>query len=139
MAACFGNEEDYEREKEYSQIYEKTLGIFEQIKNLIGDEEISLEEYYRILDSGFSELEVGIIPKAVDRVIVGETGEDGTKYPYTLTFIYKTGMEKKVALKQPLSFNNVCSHASDEGSLKCLHASSDTCGDGCSLVPTESG
>ncbi len=72
MAACFGNEEDYEREKEYSQIYEKTLGIFEQIKNLIGDEEISLEEYYRILDSGFSELEVGIIPKAVDRVIVGD-------------------------------------------------------------------
>ena len=46
--------------------------IFEQIKNLIGDEEISLEEYYRILDSGFSELEVGIIPKAVDRVIVGD-------------------------------------------------------------------
>ena len=80
-----------------------------------------------------------VFESIIDRVIVGETGEDGTKYPYTLTFIYKTGMEKKVALKQPLSFNNVCSHASDEGSLKCLHASSDTCGDGGSLVPTKAG
>ena len=72
MASSFNAAGDYEREREYSQIYEKTVAIFEQIRNLIGDEIITLEEYYRILNSGFDELEVGIIPSTVDRVIVGD-------------------------------------------------------------------
>ncbi|MBP9995785.1 MAG: exodeoxyribonuclease V subunit gamma [Lachnospiraceae bacterium] len=68
----FANEGDPSREKEYAQIYVKTCKLLEQIYNLIGEEKMSLEEFYDILKAGFDELEVGTIPQSVDRIIVGD-------------------------------------------------------------------
>lgn len=63
---------DFSKKKEYSQVYKYTMHIFEQIHNLIGNEEMDIEEFYGILDAGFSEIEIGAIPQSVDRVIVGD-------------------------------------------------------------------
>lgn len=63
---------DFTKEKEYSQIYRLTMELLEQLHGLLGDEKISLEEFIDILEAGFEEITVGVIPQSVDRVIVGD-------------------------------------------------------------------
>ncbi len=65
----------------------------------------------------------------IDRVVVGEKKDNGEIDPYKLKFIYKTGMEREeVAIKQPFSFANPCSHTVDECGTICLQGDVDTCG-----------
>lgn len=58
--------------KEYAQIYRLVMELLEQIHQLLGEEEISLQEFADLLDAGFGEIEVGIIPQNVDRVLAGD-------------------------------------------------------------------
>lgn len=55
-----------EKALEYSQVYKEVMMLFEQIVSLIGDEEISLSELSEVLDTGYGEIRIGIIPKSVD-------------------------------------------------------------------------
>lgn len=66
-------EEGYsELSKEYSQVYQLTLELFDRLEGLLGDEPMSLKEYSEVLDAGFGEIQVGAIPATVDRVVVGD-------------------------------------------------------------------
>ncbi len=97
--------------QEYSQTKDMQTDInkrLRQFKEVIQNKEL-LEKFDR-----------HVFECIIDRVIVGETGEDGTKYPYTLTFIYKTGKEDKVATKQPKSSTKACSHTKHELHNTCL-------------------
>ena len=58
--------------KEYSQVYDLTVQLLERLCQLLGDEPMSLAEYSQILDAGFGEIKVGLIPATVDRVVVGD-------------------------------------------------------------------
>lgn len=58
--------------KEYEQIYRLVMELFDQIVELIGTEKMTVKEFADILDAGFDEIEVGIIPRNVDRIIVGD-------------------------------------------------------------------
>lgn len=60
------------REKEYAQIYRLVMDLLDQLVGLLGEEEMDWEEFARILDAGFGEIQVGIIPQAVDRILVGD-------------------------------------------------------------------
>ena len=57
---------------EYDQIYAKTMGLLDKIVELLGDEVVSIGEFARIIDSGFEEIKVGLIPPAADCVLVGD-------------------------------------------------------------------
>ncbi|MDO5417982.1 MAG: exodeoxyribonuclease V subunit gamma, partial [Lachnospiraceae bacterium] len=61
-----------ELSKEYSQVYQLTMELFERLRGLLGEEPMSLKEYEGILDAGFGEIQVGAIPATVDRVVVGD-------------------------------------------------------------------
>lgn len=73
---------DYEKEfrdagevslqKEYGQVYGLVIELFDRLTALLGEETISKKEYSDILDAGFSEIKVGLIPAVVDRVVVGD-------------------------------------------------------------------
>ena len=52
---------------EYAQIYRLVMELLEQICALLGDEELELKEFAEILDAGFAEIKVGIIPQNVDK------------------------------------------------------------------------
>lgn len=71
-------EEEFSRQgkpelaKEYAQIYRLVMDLLDQVDGLLGNEKMSLTEFAEILDAGFAEIEVGIIPGSVDRVIVGD-------------------------------------------------------------------
>ena len=71
-ADFFEAKQDDARAKEYRQIYRLIMELLVQIMELIGQERMSLSEFADILDAGFAEIEVGIIPRSVDRVIVGD-------------------------------------------------------------------
>lgn len=68
----FEKEGLHSKKREYSQVYVKVMKLLEQIYNLIGNEEVTMEEFYGILDAGFTEITIGDIPPNVDRIIVGD-------------------------------------------------------------------
>ena len=39
---------------------------------LLGDEPITLKEYCELLDAGFEEAKVGVIPPSIDQVVIGD-------------------------------------------------------------------
>lgn len=58
--------------KEYSQVYGLVLDMFDRIVRLLGDTSVTGKEYAEILDAGFQEIKVGMIPATVDRIVVGD-------------------------------------------------------------------
>lgn len=63
---------DLEKADEYAQIFRKTMDLFDQIISLLGDEKMTVKEFADIIEAGFGEIRVGLIPQNVDRVIVGD-------------------------------------------------------------------
>ena len=61
----------FEYAEEASQIWSVIIGIFDQFIELIGDEELTAEEYGEILKSGFEAVEIGLLPPTIDQLIVG--------------------------------------------------------------------
>lgn len=68
----FTLENDAVRAREYAQIYRLVMELLDQIVALIGDEDAKPEEFSKILEAGFDEIQVGTIPQNVDRVMVGD-------------------------------------------------------------------
>ncbi len=56
----------------YGQIFEKTVRLFDKIEELLGDTKMSVKEFYEIVDTGLSDVEVGVVPPTVDRVLIGD-------------------------------------------------------------------
>lgn len=73
--------------KEYSQIYRIVIHLLEQVAGLLGEERILLREYTQILEAGFEEAKVGIIPPAADRVVVGDIERTRLKSIKALIFL----------------------------------------------------
>lgn len=56
----------------YSQIMVKVVDLFDKVVQLLSDENMSVKEFGDIIDTGLSEIEIGIVPPTVDRVLVGD-------------------------------------------------------------------
>jgi len=69
---AFAKELDQTREKEYAQVYRLVMELLDQIYQLLGEEEITPEEFAELLEAGIGEIQVGSIPQQVDRVLVGD-------------------------------------------------------------------
>lgn len=61
-----------ERTGEFEKVYEETIKLFEKMNELLGEEKISIEEYGQLLDAGFDEIRIGIIPNVSDYIQVGD-------------------------------------------------------------------
>ena len=66
MAEEYEEEGKPEKALEYSQVYKTVMKLFDQVVSLIGDEAVTLEDLIEVLDVGFGEIRIGIIPKSVD-------------------------------------------------------------------------
>lgn len=73
--------------KEYEQVYELLLELFDRLAGLLGDERLSRKEFADILDAGLAELKVGLIPASVDRVVVGNVKRTRTGQVKVLFFL----------------------------------------------------
>jgi len=83
----FTSRGEYRLAKEYSQVYEMVLDLLERIKLLLGSETVGKKEFMDILDAGFSEMTVGVIPATVDRVVVGDITRSRLAHVKVLFFV----------------------------------------------------
>lgn len=83
----FEQEGDLAKAREYAQIYRLVMELLDQIYELLGEEEISLQEFADILEAGFGEITVGTIPQNVDRIVVGDMERTRLKQVKVLFFL----------------------------------------------------
>lgn len=57
---------------EYEQVYGKIIGLLDKFAALLGEEKMGFAEFCDILDAGFCEIKVGLIPQAADAVMIGD-------------------------------------------------------------------
>lgn len=87
MAQSFEQAGEYSLAKEYEQAYEQLLALFDRIVGLLGEEVLSVKTYNDVLDAGCREIRVGVIPAALDRVLVGDVERSRLKDIRALFFI----------------------------------------------------
>lgn len=58
--------------KQYDQIYKIVIELLDKIVELLGDEVVSIQEYSNILDAGFEEVKMGLIPPSIDQITIGD-------------------------------------------------------------------
>ena len=83
----FEKEGDLSRARAYAQIYRLVMDLLDQVYELLGEEEISRQEFADILEAGFGEITVGTIPQNVDRIVVGDMERTRLKQVKVLFFL----------------------------------------------------
>lgn len=76
-----------QKAKEYDQVYRIVIEIFDRIVELLGEEQLSVKEFKDILETGFKEAKVGLIPPGVDQIVVGDIERTRLKDIKALFFI----------------------------------------------------
>ncbi len=64
--------ENASKMEELNKSYGQVIELLDRIYALLGEEELTLKEFSEILDAGFQEIKVGIIPPTSDCVLVGD-------------------------------------------------------------------
>ena len=88
-----GMEEDFEKQgktdeaKVYHQIYGTVISLFDKMVEFLGDEIISLKDYKELLEAGFEDSRVGLIPPSLDEVLVGDMERTRLKNIQVLIFL----------------------------------------------------
>lgn len=68
----FDKNGDKSRSGEFKQIYKKVIELFDKMVELLGDEKIKIAEFADIMDAGFEDIKIGLIPPSADSVLVGD-------------------------------------------------------------------
>lgn len=58
--------------KEYNQVEESVIDILDQAVDVMGDKDLDSYDFFKILNSGFNNEEIGVIPVALDQVNIGD-------------------------------------------------------------------
>ena len=88
---------------EAGQLYQKIGEVLERIDKLLGDDVMSLKEFSEILDTGFTEAKLAVIPQENDHVLIGDMERTRLGTVKALFFIgANDGMVPKPAGEQGL-------------------------------------
>lgn len=71
-STAFEKEGNHVKAKEYILLYPQIIKLLDKLVELLGDEEMKADEYYELLNAGFDELRIGIIPQKTDYVQIGD-------------------------------------------------------------------
>ena len=66
----FNNEGELDLANEYNQIWNILIETLDQIVEVMGDEELSIDKFLKVLSIGFSEYKIGLIPPALDQIML---------------------------------------------------------------------
>ena len=70
---------EFEHRDEHLQVWTEFVELIDQLVDLLGDEELSPQEFVEVLDYGFEQFDLAITPPTVDEVLVGDV--DRTRTP----------------------------------------------------------
>lgn len=73
--------------KEYAQIYGTVMSFLDKLVDVLGDEIITFADYQKILEAGFQEIRIGIIPPSMDQVLIGDMERTRLKDVKVLFFL----------------------------------------------------
>ncbi|MBR3309343.1 MAG: exodeoxyribonuclease V subunit gamma [Lachnospiraceae bacterium] len=59
-------------QREYEQVYDLLMNLLEKTKLLSGEKALSVKDFRLLLESGISEIKVGVIPPTMDTLMVGD-------------------------------------------------------------------
>ncbi|MDD2621307.1 MAG: exodeoxyribonuclease V subunit gamma, partial [Syntrophomonadaceae bacterium] len=62
----------FEQVNENTQIWNTIMDIFDQMVEILGEQEVSIKEFQTILEAGFLSFEAAIIPPGIDEVLIGD-------------------------------------------------------------------
>jgi ATP-dependent helicase/nuclease subunit B len=72
LAERFEEAGDEGRAKEYRQVYEEVLAVLDKMVEILGGEKMGNAAFLKLLEAGFSESSIGLIPPGEDQVMVGD-------------------------------------------------------------------
>ncbi|NOU83958.1 helicase-exonuclease AddAB subunit AddB [Paenibacillus sp. LMG 31459] len=78
-----------EAAREHNQLWGAVLDLLDQIAEMMGKERMEFELFTGVLETGLAELKMGLVPPALDQVLVGtmdRTRVSGVKYAFLLGF-----------------------------------------------------
>ncbi|UQZ32946.1 helicase-exonuclease AddAB subunit AddB [Paenibacillus sp. PK3_47] len=78
-----------EKAREHTQLWGAVLDLLDQIAEMMGKERLEFELFSGVLETGLAELKMGLVPPALDQVLVGtmdRTRVSGVKYAFLLGF-----------------------------------------------------
>lgn len=55
----------------HSQVWQKVIEVFDQVVEVLGQQEISIKEFNSVFINGLDNLELGLIPPGLDQVLIG--------------------------------------------------------------------
>lgn len=68
--ACMNNGET-ERAKEHAGIWDSVIGTLDQFVEMMGEEQLKVEVFAELLDTGLEQIKLGLVPPALDQVLIG--------------------------------------------------------------------
>ena len=73
--------------KEYAQIYQVVMDLFDKCVQVLGQERLSIQELGEILDAGFEAAKVAVIPPGYDSVTIGDIERTRLNHVKVLIFL----------------------------------------------------
>lgn len=61
-----------EKAREYAQVWPYVVSFLDKLVSLLGDETISMRDYRELIEAGFLEARVAVIPPGNDQVLIGD-------------------------------------------------------------------
>lgn len=87
LVEIFKKKGELEIASQYSQVWDIVIDILDQIVEIMGDDIISIDRFIKILNLGFDEYELGLVPPSIDQVLISSVDRmknPNTKYLYLI-------------------------------------------------------
>jgi len=68
---AFATAGNYDEAQQFAQIWNKTMDLFDQLVEIMGDEVLSIDALIEVVESGFETTEVGLLPLSDSQILVG--------------------------------------------------------------------
>ncbi|NLZ38617.1 MAG: helicase-exonuclease AddAB subunit AddB [Firmicutes bacterium] len=79
------------RSLEHRQVWQGVVELLEQTSTLLGEQKLTLAEFMQVFFAGLENLQLGLIPASLDRVIVGNV--ERSRHPHLLA-VYVLGLNE---------------------------------------------
>lgn len=80
-----------EQAREHEQVWEEMVKLFQEMTDLLGDEQVTPGDFIDILESGLERFDLGLTPATVDQVLFGQI--DRTRSP-NAKVVFLSGMNE---------------------------------------------
>jgi ATP-dependent helicase/nuclease subunit B len=70
MILYFKEIKELDTANQYAQVWDIVVDVLDQMVEVMGDDVVSIDQFVKILSMGFDEYQIGVVPPALDQVLV---------------------------------------------------------------------